>query len=338
MTAAMSAPSVGASDADLRPAFLMLSSCHTQLGMRSRIMHGENAEKTRHHFHMAQVYVQRIYGAACVPDNGSLTQGQGIGIIPGCAGDLAGSSGLHETASSGHPAPCTSADPALQDKYEKQVKLNEELKTRLGKLQKEIEALRESDKQRAVRVSAAEASNRRLEDSLQAEQKTRAQMDSEIAKLTLELASVRSKELSAQEQFKKEAVLRRREEQTSEFLRTRLGDASKQMAQVVKVAHGREKNARECFGRLGVLFLKAAKGEGIDPASAAAGLVEVDLLVGKGQQAESSGSASSGPHENERGENAGQVAAAVETAQPQAGPQAGAKKKRSKSGGMCPSG
>src|ERR1700729_2215978 len=53
----------GSSEAELNPAFLMLSSCETELSKRARTPSGENTEASLGHAQKSYHWLQKVYGA-----------------------------------------------------------------------------------------------------------------------------------------------------------------------------------------------------------------------------------------------------------------------------------
>lgn len=224
----MTSPDVGLAEDDLKPAFLMLASCYNELSKKFR---GNGGTSSNTYQMMAAESLQKVYGTN-VPISGAK-----IPTAPrhGC---LANTSNLPRQPK---PVQSTSADDL----------------DRLDKMQREVQSLRDRHTHHSACLSQLRSTKRKLEEDLSEERYCRRKVERELQQASQELSSARRAERSTAEQCRREAETRRRAEERAIELRDEVMTIKKE----VDNAGDKERRTKECFGKLGVLFLKAAKGE-----------------------------------------------------------------------------
>ncbi|CAL1707897.1 unnamed protein product [Somion occarium] len=258
MIEVMTSPVVGIPERELKPAFLMLSSCHTDLAKRARIASGPEDDGRREHLRKAQECLQKVYGKN-VPssDDKPLAAPQASRGYLINAGNLQSNDPFATVQDD--RTPTKSGGRTIND------------------LERENQSLRDRHRNLGKSLSQANVAKRKAENDLDDERHLRRKAERDLAGVQQELSSARRSERFALEQCRREVENRRKAEER----------AAKLKDELVKVKHDleisgegiaeKERRARECFGRLGMIFLKAAKGE-------TAGLEEIPgtLAAGSG--------------------------------------------------------
>ena len=230
----MTSPSVGLEDCDLKPVFLMLASCYNELSKCSRLNGGTESNT---HQRMAAENLQRVYGKN-VP---SLEHRLSPDLRRGYLTDSSNLS-LHYNSARSSPT---------------------EDHAHLQKLQREVQSLRDRQTHSSACLSQLRSNKRKLEDDLDAERHCRRKVERELQHSSQELSSARRAERSAAEQYRREVETRRRAEERAVELRDEVIEANKKLDILARETTEKEWKTKDCLGKLGVLFLKAAKGEAV---------------------------------------------------------------------------
>ncbi|RDX50102.1 hypothetical protein OH76DRAFT_483032 [Lentinus brumalis] len=286
---------VGMDLSQLRPAVLMLSSYHLDLARQLRTQTGEETVASKSHMDKACEGFRTVYGAYEPPPPYAPVDSHGgaSGPCPAPAhppvlsaadanatttADVKFSDGLRPEASTAANAtstpkpklmgpstprpvpravamgstPCTTpiAVPSPTGPRHGQLKM----------LEREIQALRDKHEKQHDSLERARAAKRRLEDDLDREQHRRRKLEAQLEKAEKSAAGAQRGEEYALEQCRAEVETRRRAESRVEELRERIAAMEPKIAECEE----RERKTREYFGKLGVTFLKAARGENLD--------------------------------------------------------------------------
>lgn len=239
----MTSPSVGLSENDLKPVYLMLSSCHTDLAKRAQSS-GLASQIREDHRCKAQEYLQKVYGKNTPGD-------PPVSLAAPQPGRLFNASNLNPT-----PVASVSENTASPPAG------GSETSTRgPTALEREVRSLRDRHQNLNKQYSDAKTAKRKAEDDLGKEHRLRRKAEREIITLKEEIESSRRSERFALEQSRREVELRRRAEQVAEELQSELAKAREQLEVADKGTAEKEQRAKECFARVGKMFLKASKGD-----------------------------------------------------------------------------
>ncbi len=232
VTLVMTSSNIGLTEDDLKPAFLMLSSCYNELSKRSQKDGGTSSDTYQK---MAAESLQKVYGTNLPIPGGSIPTAPRHGCL---------------------------ADTGNLPKQPKFVQsTSSEDLSRLDKMQREVQSLRDRHTHHSACLSQLRSSKRNLEEDLSEERYCRRKVERELQHASQELTSARRVARSTAEQCRREAESRRRAEERAIELRDEVMVIKKELDILGRDAGDKERKTKECFGKLGVLFLKAAKGE-----------------------------------------------------------------------------
>ncbi|CCM03312.1 uncharacterized protein FIBRA_05440 [Fibroporia radiculosa] len=267
----MTSTSVGLHPFELKPAFLMLACGYRDLALQARRRDGTEDEPTQEsqsYTQRATLMIQRVYGTD-IPqaDTTSALHDEAtkssidVSAIPSAAeGDHRQCLTSTTNLTSAHTEQGNSSCPPAES------------------LEREIQTLRELQKEHILTRTA----KRKLGDELHAERQIRQRLERELEDASRKLASSRRMENAAVDQCKAEMASRRRAEERAEEERCTRKDVEDEVRRVrrdaqetregarramreiqgrLEKAQTNEKRARECFETLGLLFMKAAKGD-----------------------------------------------------------------------------
>lgn len=215
----------------------MMSSCHSDLSKSA------TADAAKEHVSKAQDYLRKVYGAN-LPVGPPTVYTRGPN---GHRGSLADATNTHGENSSREddPKQISSRRKVIDDGY-------------LRILEREVQSLRDKQKNNIANLAEAREDKRRFEDELSTERDARRRVERELEDATHELSGARRSEKYALEQCKREVEIRRRIEERAgddlAILRRDMEDKGAEWAD-------RQKRLREAFGQLGALFESASKGE-----------------------------------------------------------------------------
>ncbi|KAH8108091.1 hypothetical protein BXZ70DRAFT_35680 [Cristinia sonorae] len=252
MMSVLTSPAVGMSEAELKPALLMLSSCHTDLGKRARELHGSDAKVTQEHFRKSQKYLRKVYGTGNTPVQApaALSENAPLRAFTG--------------------ANVTNIQTVASEAVAAAAVANAKLQGQIVDMKREMQSLQDRNTSNIAYLSQSRIAKRKLEEEVDAERRARRKVKMELDGVKEELMSARRGERHALEQCRREVDSRRRAEEKIE--------AMGEMERKVREAAIKEQNARECFSRLGAAFLKAARGEGdVDGLSLEPRLVQASI-------------------------------------------------------------
>ncbi|EMD32054.1 hypothetical protein CERSUDRAFT_126972 [Gelatoporia subvermispora B] len=246
MVEVMTSSVVGLESQALKPAYLMLASCHTDLGKQARLSPDVPEDVSKVHYERATEYLRRVYGVfASEAPPPPLAEPARIDVPrpsspaprapkapPERRTPTAPASVLRSPQSHLTPSRRPSSDP------------------RIHMLERELHSLRDRHTNQTKHLASVRASIRSLEDALAGEQRLRRRAERE-------LASAQRSENFALEQCRREVETRREAEAARDAARA----SAEEVRGCVERAKETERRARDCFGRLGILFMGAARGE-----------------------------------------------------------------------------
>ncbi|KAJ7446187.1 hypothetical protein B0H11DRAFT_388620 [Mycena galericulata] len=187
-------------ETDLRPAFLLLSGCESDLGKSARSK-GEPAEKVSEYYSNAQKWLRKVYGVSFAPlasISPSVNDPKETGLVtpPRAPASLRA---RIDTSAPGPSAPRT-YPPSPNHRM----------------MEREIQSLRDRHTHSTNVISDMRASKRKLEDSFEKERDVRRRLQRDLDEVLKERDEARRMEARAVDMVKREAELRRRAEDRAE--------------------------------------------------------------------------------------------------------------------------
>ncbi|KAK0225969.1 hypothetical protein IW262DRAFT_1359017 [Armillaria fumosa] len=189
-------------DADLKPAFLFLASCETELAKKMKL---DDAVRAAKHFQIAQKWLQKAYGT--FSDTNAAVQSLKAPVHV-----------AREPVSQPQSKPPKNTKNKPQNNSISDARQHAKLPPRPPGphqkiLEREIDSLRDRQSIQASLLSEVRSCKRQLEDDIIYERETRRRMERELDVLRRERDSARRSEAYAVEQLMKETETRRRMEE-----------------------------------------------------------------------------------------------------------------------------
>lgn len=235
----------------IKPAFLMLASCHTDLSQQIRELEGLHSEASALHLSKAQEYLQTVYGTNVPRDSLPDIRGR---ALPASFGPNASSANKPARP---QPAP-------NRERGGPRVMTADELDT-LATLKRDVQSLRDRQKNVTQQLATATEKYSRLESELGIEKAQRQKAENALAESTHELAheldGARRSAKFAVDQCKREVENRRRLEGQVAELREELDAVKHDTGLRVREAQEKERAAREYLARMGNVLGRAAQGD-----------------------------------------------------------------------------
>lgn len=227
----------GIAEDQLKPAFLMLSGCLTELGKQARLPNGRETAESNACFEQSRYWLQKVYGAL-KPELALAQQQQ----QPSTGRPRAPSNST--TRSFAAPTPTASTSSAALPSSEQRA------------LERELMVLRDRHSSFISELTEARAAKRKTEDECAHERSLRRRADSRIDELERQLSKADKRMDSAVEQVKREVEARRKAEDRAE-------DEKKARLETERTAQARaqETVVKPFFEELAGIFTKAARGE-----------------------------------------------------------------------------
>lgn len=259
---------VGIEECQLKPAMLMLSSCHLDVRKQLRALAGSETADSKYHFEKGCEGLRCVYGAFVPPSSTSLASSHTQPLCSATAEIFA------STKNDGHhseqPIPLTEAprcdDPAstISARFSPQY-------AKLKILEREVRSLRDRQVDQTETLDRTRAAKRKLEDDLQTERRVRAKLERELEQAEADAFGALQGERHALERCCTEVDTRRRAEVRAEEMQQEAMEVRAALEPKVAEYTKRERTFTDLFGRLGVAFLKAASGDLREVAKAASG-------------------------------------------------------------------
>jgi hypothetical protein len=249
----------GIPEDDLKPAFLMLSGCQTDLGKRARDPAGANTEASLNHFQQSQQWLQKVYGSDLPPQQKDVAANV-YQDKPIAGFSSSSKANVQHSISSPHPnLPPHPHLHALSAPSTAPVSLPSPPSTvgRICILEREIQSLRDRNLIQQNVLFESKSLKHKLEDELICEKSARRKVEKKIDQLESELQVARRMEAFALGQVKREVESRRKVEEREKDLMGKIEEMEREMktgADVGKVV---------LFEDLANMFQKAAQGEGL---------------------------------------------------------------------------
>ncbi|KAI0071727.1 hypothetical protein K474DRAFT_1775997 [Panus rudis PR-1116 ss-1] len=243
MVNTMTSPAIGLSENDIRPAFLMLSSCHNDMSRRARSAGFPDVAAA--HTLKSQRYLQKLYGNNVPPTSpATILNASPIAIPSQSGGNPLRVGGLSESSSSATGL--------------------KECASRIQELERELKSLQERHQVNSAYLTEARSAKRKLEDVVEEEKRHRRKAERELSKTVKDLDAARRSERYALDQCRREVEARRKATKRVDELTALTDEVDKMKNELEEKEQSideKGRKAQECFAKLGVLFLKAAKGD-----------------------------------------------------------------------------
>lgn len=201
----------GVSDNDLKPAFLFLSGCETDLAKRAR-SDGERVQE-HEHFKHSRMWLQKVYGNS---DAINISPTSRVAVVP---------------------LKLTSSNPGNLNVFTLRTEPGSSIKstsTDKGQtiiLEREIQSLRDRRKQQSDLLVEVRVEKRRLEEDLMIEREFRRRVQRHLDETEKELHTAQRMEKYALDQVKREVDARRRAEELARAEKTLRLDLAKFLEQ-----------------------------------------------------------------------------------------------------------
>lgn len=184
-------------ESDLRPAFLLLSGCESDLGKIARSA-GDTA-KASEHYSNAQKWLHKVYGTSTPPITSSLPSADDP-KRPIVLGPPRAPASLRSRIDTSAPSAPRSHPPSPNHKL----------------LEREIQSLRDRHTYNTTVISDIRSEKRRLEEAVEMERNVRRKVQRELDEVVKERDTARRMEHLAVDQMKREVDSRRRAEDRAE--------------------------------------------------------------------------------------------------------------------------
>lgn len=255
------------SEADLKPAYLMLASCETQISKRSRTSPGQDIKAASEHANNAYRWLQKVYGED-VPVTGSqptnIAEARPLSSHPpSTAPQNAKAANIPSfTISRDRASSSTCSEPSIisVDPVKDTAPPTEQDQTtltnmaRLQMLERDVQSLQDREKNAVTELNTARSAKHKLEDDFHFERNLRRKLERKLNDVEGQLDISKKMESFALDQMKREVDARRRAEERAEGER----EKRKEVEAALKV-----RGSKSLFEDLAEMFQRAAKGEGI---------------------------------------------------------------------------
>ncbi|KAI0365636.1 hypothetical protein BV20DRAFT_1027743 [Pilatotrama ljubarskyi] len=235
----------GADASQLKPVMLMLSSCHLDMAKRLRAQgEGETAE-SKYHFDEGCAGLRGVYGPFVpLPSVANTTTEVNHPLYPSPAG--------------GKERPCT---PTATSSTSTRDRSPASRYAQVKMLEREIQSLRDRHLDQADALDRARGTKRKLEADLESEWRARRKLERKLEQLEQDASGAQKGERFALEQCRAEVDARRTAEVRAAAMQQEAADVRAELEPKIAEAGEWERKSKEFFGKLGIVFLKAARGE-----------------------------------------------------------------------------
>lgn len=203
----------GLSEGEIKPAFLMLSSCESALSKRTRTVSGQKTAVSEAHFRRSHAWLHKVYG---VKDSEEPQNTNALGL------ELSSEA----AASSSAKIPLAPSSPAVPTSP-----------SHLNKLQRELQILRARDIEITDKLNNVSAAKRQLQRDVEAERCVRRRLERRLDEVEQEVVGAQKMEGYALDQVKREVEARRRAEERAEIERERRMDAELDLSRARRLSY-----------------------------------------------------------------------------------------------------
>src|ERR1700722_3953330 len=228
---------------DLKPAFLMLSGCETDLAKKAT--KEKQPELSAEHYHKAERWVQKVYGTQSPTTQSPTTQSPTRGGHP-----VSGTFGCREPPT---PTDCQQAPDNVSSSPSRRRSLSP---SHVHTLKREVRCLRDRQADQESIINEVRSAKRKLESDFLYERNLRRKLERQLYGKDMEIEVARKRENYTLDLMKKEVDSRRQAERRAEEERDR-----RQKMEV------ESKAVKPMLEDLANILQRAANGEGIGPSS-----------------------------------------------------------------------
>lgn len=234
-------------EGDLKPAFLMLSSCQRDLGKRARSKTGTDSEVALSHFQQSEEWLRKVYGVDVPPPAPETVPGE-----PSAPTDPDSNTSANELQLL--PALFSSKVPSVKNPLPPNTT---SINNRVRILEREVNALRDRNAEHQNLLSESKGQKRKLEDELVCEKSARRKVETKLGQLETELQLVQRMESFALEQVKREVDSRRKAENREKGLKQRVEEMEREAGNGMDI----DPNGSGIFEDLSRMFQNASHGK-----------------------------------------------------------------------------
>ncbi|EIW62988.1 uncharacterized protein TRAVEDRAFT_69158 [Trametes versicolor FP-101664 SS1] len=241
---------VGMEVSQLKPAALMLSSCHLDIAKQLRAEAGRDTTESKYHFNKGCEGLRDIYGAFDQPPSTSSEP------IPFCSSF----SSVLRHGDNGRSSQQRSPQEATPDSHSCSPEATLPC-SQLKILEGEVQSLRNRQEDQAEALNRARTAKRKLEEDLEGERHVRRKLERRLDQAESEASGAQKGEKFALAQCRAEVETRRRAEERADDMRQEAEEVRTSLEPRIAQYGEWERNLKDFFGKLGIVCLKAARGE-----------------------------------------------------------------------------
>lgn len=244
----------GMEASQLNPAVLMLSSCHLDIAKQLRAQAGKETTESKYHFDKGCEGLRNIYGAFNQPSSTSATPAPFCSSGSSVSTPPDGDNRRNSRQRSPLKAVTTS------DRYDISPEVTRRC-SQLKILEREVQSLRDRQEDQDEALNHARTAKRKLEDDLEGERYVRRKLERRLGQAESDVSGAQKGENFALAQCRAEVETRRRAEERADEMRQEAAEVRAALEPKIAQYGERERNFKDFFGKLGIVFLKAARGE-----------------------------------------------------------------------------
>ncbi|KAL1942503.1 hypothetical protein VTO73DRAFT_6105 [Trametes versicolor] len=241
---------VGMEVSQLKPAALMLSSCHLDIAKQLRAEAGRDTTESKYHFNKGCEGLRDIYGAFDQPPSTSSEP------IPFCSSF----SSVLRHGDNGRSSQQRSPQEATPDSHSCSPEATLPC-SQLKILEGEVQSLRNRQEDQGEALNRARTAKRKLEEDLEGERHVRRKLERRLDQAESEASGSQKGEKFALAQCRAEVETRRRAEERADDMRQEAEEVRTSLEPRIAQYGEWERNLKDFFGKLGIVCLKAARGE-----------------------------------------------------------------------------
>ncbi|KAI8993836.1 hypothetical protein BD414DRAFT_411164 [Trametes punicea] len=241
---------IGTNLAELKPAMLMISSCHLDIAKHLRAQAGTETTESKDHFDKACEGLRTVYGSFVPPPATSSDHSRPL------------LSSMTETSSPGGTSPKSSLSETLGGNANR-LRSPEPIRSssEVEILKREVQSLRDRQSSQAQLLGRKRLAKRQMEDELDTERRVRRRLERRLEQAETAALGSQKRERLAAVQCRAEAETRRQAEERMEETEQEMAVMRAALEPKLAVCEEREQKFKDFCGRMGVVFLKAARGE-----------------------------------------------------------------------------
>ncbi|KAI0769647.1 hypothetical protein BD413DRAFT_477109 [Trametes elegans] len=243
---------VGMETSRLKPSLLMLSSCHMDMARRLRAEAGIETADSKYHYDTACDHLRNVYGSFIPPSVDAATYSHAACALlpPACPDDTQPKRRQRTPAASPATSALRGQSPDSTPRY-----------SHAKVLEREIRSLRDRQADQAEALSRTRELKRKVEDELETERQVRRRLERQLDRAEKDAIGAEKSERVALEQCRAEVETRRWAEERAEDMRRVAVDTRATLEPRLAEYGDWEGKVKGFLGKMGIVFLKAARGE-----------------------------------------------------------------------------